>query len=175
MADPPLSARDTVRSMVLPTRIAEKPQWESFTDPQTGCAYLYNPRTGASKWAGSAADQVRMRLHEAPARPPPREEAEPLALESVEPVVKLSDVMRDDDVDDADALVDTRAEAAAEARAWKARGMLRTAPGRAGFLGRAAPGARRGMRPPPARVGGHGRPRRAPTPSRRSGGSPGWR
>ena len=58
-----LGAAAQVRAMILPTRIpARRREWETFKDPQSGCDYLYNTATGESKWAGSAADQVRSQL-----------------------------------------------------------------------------------------------------------------
>ena len=57
-----LGAAAVVRSMLLPTKVASQSDtWETFTDPATGCSYQYNPSTGESRWAGSAASR-RARL-----------------------------------------------------------------------------------------------------------------
>ena len=60
---PELGAAAVVRSMLLPTKVASQSDtWETFTDPATGCSYQYNPSTGESRWAGSAAEQARAAL-----------------------------------------------------------------------------------------------------------------
>ena len=80
----PGAAAATVRAMLLPTVVpGVARRRERFTDPATGCArggraggrrrpwdaaeesrdrYFYDPATGESRWAGSAADQARAAL-----------------------------------------------------------------------------------------------------------------
>ena len=126
-----LGAAAQVRAMILPTTIPARPrEWETFKDPQSGCDYLYNTATGESKWAGSAADQVRSQLHASPPRHESKrddgdDEAAPLHLELVQPRVTLTDVERHD-VFDEDVALSGAAEDAALEREWKERGMLRT-------------------------------------------------
>lgn len=132
-----LSAAATVRSMMLPTTIPERPhEWETFRDRASGCEYLYNPSSGESKWAASAADQVRAALHpkDASAGETGGETAAaatPLRLELASP--RRCDLERAinaafDDSDDSDdgAVLSGAAEEAALDRVWRSRGVLRT-------------------------------------------------
>jgi hypothetical protein len=125
-----LSAAAQVRAMMLPTVIPEKPrEWETFKDPETGCDYHLNVATGESKWAGSAADQVRSQLHapaDAARADDDDDDSAPLRLELVQPRVRPSDVERCDVFDDEDDELSAAAEEAAVAREWRDRGMLRT-------------------------------------------------
>jgi len=123
--------------MMLPTR-KDPRDWETFRDRETDCDYFYNPATGESRWAGSAADQARAALQHAPRPAAPAasgpagggDEA-PLTLELASPRLRdveraARDVFADDD-DDADgAALTAAAEDAALDREWRARGMLRT-------------------------------------------------
>ena len=95
-----LGAAQVVRSMLLPTKVAaQSDTWETFTDPATGCSYQYNPTTGESRWAGSAAEQARAALRgERPVSASPRAPAPPIELEMVSPT--SADVFRQSDFDD---------------------------------------------------------------------------
>ena len=121
-----LGAAAVVRSMLLPTKVAaQSDTWETFTDPATGCSYQYNPTTGESRWAGSAAEQARAALRgERPVSASPRAPAPPIELEMVSPT--SADVFRQSDFDDGEVYTDDKAEDAALARNWKKKGMLRT-------------------------------------------------
>ena len=120
-----LGAAAVVRSMLLPTKVAaQSDTWETFTDPATGCSYQYNPTTGESRWAGSAAEQARAALRGERPVPSPRAPAPPIELEMVSPT--SADVFRQSDFDDGEIYKDDKAEDAALARNWKKKGMLRT-------------------------------------------------
>ena len=120
-----LGAAAVVRSMLLPTKVAaQSDTWETFTDPATGCSYQYNPSTGESRWAGSAAEQARAALRGERPVPSPRAPAPPIELEMVSPT--SADVFRQSDFDDGEIYKDDKAEDAALARNWKKKGMLRT-------------------------------------------------
>lgn len=120
-----LGAAAVVRSMLLPTKVASQSDtWETFTDPATGCSYQYNPTTGESRWAGSAAEQARAALRGERPVPQMRAPAPPIELEMVSPT--SADVFRQSDFDDGEAYTDDKAEDAALARNWKKKGMLRT-------------------------------------------------
>ena len=120
-----LGAAAVVRSMLLPTKVASQSDtWETFTDPATGCSYQYNPSTGESRWAGSAAEQARAALRGERVTPAPRAPAPPIELEMVSPT--SADVFRQSDFDDGEVYSNDKAEDAALARNWKKKGMLRT-------------------------------------------------
>ena len=120
-----LGAAAVVRSMLLPTKVASQSDtWETFTDPATGCSYQYNPSTGESRWAGSAAEQARAALRGERPVPQMRAPAPPIELEMVSPT--SADVFRQSDFDDGEVYSNDKAEDAALARNWKKKGMLRT-------------------------------------------------
>lgn len=124
MAEGP-GAAAVVRSMLLPTKIRDQHNWETFTDPSTGCSYLYDPATGESKWLGSAAEQARAALRGEAMRAPVVHAPSPVVeLEMVAPSV--GDILRNEDFDDGYVASDDKAIDAANQRTWKKKGMLRT-------------------------------------------------
>mmetsp|Transcript_16512 Transcript_16512/g.55738 ORF Transcript_16512/g.55738 Transcript_16512/m.55738 type:complete len:253 (-) Transcript_16512:343-1101(-) len=126
---------ELVRKMLIPTAVgsdAPRDCWATYIDAASGARYVYNAKTGESKWSGTAVEQIRLQMagHEdappdAPEPPTRPLELELVNLKSFKAARPKAPKARDDDFDfeDLDGADDDPLQLATE---WRDRGMLRT-------------------------------------------------